>query len=808
MHHVDEVSVEDDDDSDEDLFDALVSAPRKISAASEAWSTPTGGHLSTSQRHREGSVSSSVSDPQSLFGIETAAQPGASSVAQKSSLFKSPSTNTLNGDGETASAVVDTENEEPDWLRLIETKEDIANKRQESAEKSRTSSAEPAPVSSEVVDAPQPGAPQRPTTLVKRQSARRKSSSLDLFQREDGTPHRKPSRRGGLSRSFASTSPVFSKYRSASTDKLGNNFQNRQTPSNVHYGPLHKTFEYEAQRVLECLLRRANVNVARWKPVLWPLTQEIAFSVQPQVRQRKDDMDVLRYVHVKTVQSSLIPAAQVIFGTVCTKSVADKRMPKSYIHPSIFVVGGSIEYERVSGKFCPIDPIIMQEKEYLQSLVRKIAALKPQILVVEKAVSRLAQEYCRQAGMTLVFNMKSPSLRRIARSVEAGVAPSVEDQLIKPRMGRCGSFRTETYTILNTSSKMSSVKSKTLMFFEDCPPDLGCAIILTGPDIKELQLVKKVAKFMIGAAYSSKLEIEFLRAYQACIDAETILERPLPEDETMDLCTACNRNSELTVESNNCSTGEELEEDLENLRRNFVRRVGETAFTFSSFLEVRLPYLQTLQGSQCVLRPYFNMERLGRDGSEEKKEENGTLEQSETASTKLQISPPQSDQRKEDEEAMGQVFEHEFVRTKLTNSADSLDVRGKLAQYRAQGAKLFKKKVEATKKNEDEKVETVKVEKSDGEMADGVKGYVQFWLLGGDALGVLGLGRQGSRYPKRNRVGALPRKGSGSGRSGVAFVSDCRYMEMHLPFQAYRRSRSVLASPHRRPLLQLLAQIG
>ena len=39
----------------------------------------------------------------------------------------------------------------------------------------------------------------------------------------------------------------------------------------------------------------------------------------------------------------------------------------------------------------------------------KIAAFHPNIVIVEKSVSRLAQEFLLEAGITLVFNVKHVS---------------------------------------------------------------------------------------------------------------------------------------------------------------------------------------------------------------------------------------------------------------------------------------------------------------------------------------------------------------------------------------------------------------
>ena len=48
----------------------------------------------------------------------------------------------------------------------------------------------------------------------------------------------------------------------------------------------------------------------------------------------------------------------------------------------------------------------MQEKEFLTKSVAKITAYCPDIVVVEKSVSRLAQVFLLDAGITLLFNVK------------------------------------------------------------------------------------------------------------------------------------------------------------------------------------------------------------------------------------------------------------------------------------------------------------------------------------------------------------------------------------------------------------------
>ena len=62
----------------------------------------------------------------------------------------------------------------------------------------------------------------------------------------------------------------------------------------------------------------------------------------------------------------------------------------------------------------------LQEREYLKNYIGRIAAVEPDIVLVERTVSRVAQELILATGITLVTNVKP---------VSAGVAT-------QPLMGR------------------------------------------------------------------------------------------------------------------------------------------------------------------------------------------------------------------------------------------------------------------------------------------------------------------------------------------------------------------------------------
>lgn len=110
--------------------------------------------------------------------------------------------------------------------------------------------------------------------------------------------------------------------------------------------------------------------------------------------------------------------------------------------------------------------------------VAKIASHQPNILLVEKSVSRYAQEYLLAKDITLVLNVKRPLLERIARCTGTQIVPSI-DHLSSQKLGFCETLRVEKFLEDLTGAGQGAKKTvKTLMFFEGCPKPLGCTVSL------------------------------------------------------------------------------------------------------------------------------------------------------------------------------------------------------------------------------------------------------------------------------------------------------------------------------------------
>uniref|UniRef100_A0A3P8ZKM4 1-phosphatidylinositol 3-phosphate 5-kinase n=1 Tax=Esox lucius TaxID=8010 RepID=A0A3P8ZKM4_ESOLU len=255
--------------------------------------------------------------------------------------------------------------------------------------------------------------------------------------------------------------------------------------------------------LLQQLLYSESLSLS-WRDIIVPVVRQVVQTVRPDVRSCDDDMDIRQLVHVKKIPGGKKFDSTVVNGFVCTKNIAHKKMNSYIKNPKILLLKCSIEYlYREETKFTCIDPIVLQEREFLKNYVQRIADVRPNLVLVEKTVSRIAQDMLLEHGITLVINVKPQVLDRVSRMTQGDLVMSMDQLLTKPRLGTCQKFYLHSFQLTNN-------ESKTLMFFEGCPPQLGCTIKLRGASEYELARVKEIIIFMVCVAYHSQLEISFL----------------------------------------------------------------------------------------------------------------------------------------------------------------------------------------------------------------------------------------------------------------------------------------------------------
>ncbi|CAH0761384.1 unnamed protein product [Diatraea saccharalis] len=252
----------------------------------------------------------------------------------------------------------------------------------------------------------------------------------------------------------------------------------------------------------QCLARES--LSASWLPVLYSLCQQAADIIMPDMF--SSDIDVRNYVQVKKVPGGNINDSCVVQGVVLTKNVAHRGMPQQIDNPTILLLDCSIAYQRVEGKLTSLEPVLLQEEQYLARMAARVCALGARVVVVGGGVARAVQDALRAARVALVTRVRPPALARAARCTRAHLLTSIDARIGTPTLGTAEKFYVQNYG------------NKTLMVLEGCAEsNLGCCILLRGATLQELVRVKKVVKFMLLACYNWKLEKAFLGDIEAVL---------------------------------------------------------------------------------------------------------------------------------------------------------------------------------------------------------------------------------------------------------------------------------------------------
>ncbi|XP_076228988.1 1-phosphatidylinositol 3-phosphate 5-kinase fab1 isoform X2 [Nomia melanderi] len=283
-------------------------------------------------------------------------------------------------------------------------------------------------------------------------------------------------------------------------------------PSNLRaaFGELHvyecvtSAYKQHEDSLIKQLLNKEGLSQT-WSETILPIAHQVVDFVRPDLNHNVDDLDIRQYVQIKKCPGGLRDDCEIVSGVVCNKNVAHKGMNAMIAQPKILLLQCGLMYQRVEGKLLSLEPVMMQENEYLGHTVARITALGPDVVLVHRSVSRLAQDRLRECGVTLVLNVKLSVLERVARCTGATIVNTIDAHIsARYMLGTCKKFY-----LRNFISEKNGIK--TLMYFEGCAnPHLGATILLRGGSQAELKKVKNVTSMMIFAAYSWRLEKSFL----------------------------------------------------------------------------------------------------------------------------------------------------------------------------------------------------------------------------------------------------------------------------------------------------------
>ncbi|KAG0269558.1 1-phosphatidylinositol-3-phosphate 5-kinase [Actinomortierella ambigua] len=256
------------------------------------------------------------------------------------------------------------------------------------------------------------------------------------------------------------------------------------------------------RHLLRQLLKRFEIESGQgWDDVIMKLVLKVSNNIQ-----LFDSMDIMHAVKIKKIPGGTAQDSMYIDGVVCTKNLAHKQMSRTLHSPRILILTFALEYQRVENHFISLGPVVDQEREYLQNLVARIVAFSPHVIVVEKTISRIALEMLLKHNVAVIYNVKPEVCAAIAHCTGADIILSFDKLVKEPRLGKCGLFTVKTYV-----HELIPNKRRSYIFFQDCPKDLFCTIVLRGGSLETLNRIKKIVRLMVWVSYNLKLETSLMK---------------------------------------------------------------------------------------------------------------------------------------------------------------------------------------------------------------------------------------------------------------------------------------------------------
>jgi 1-phosphatidylinositol-3-phosphate 5-kinase len=348
------------------------------------------------------------------------------------------------------------------------------------------------------------------STFGRNQSRHNRKRTLSVSTLHHPSPRRSKSNGllKGLSIGFGNTptgTPITSK---ALPFQAGGN--SKMIRSAAMRGPaapaveLNQASLQHVRRLLRQMLQDLDIpNVRRWEKALLPILLQCTDDVNPDI-QRNDDIDIRHYIKLKKIPGGKPGDTSYLSGVVFTKNLALKCMPRSIPNPRIVIVTFPVEYARYQTHFMSLGPVIAQEREYLRNLVKRILALNPHVLLVEKNVAGLALDLLAEANVAVAYNVKPSVLSAVSRCTQTRLITSVDKLNLDPsHVGKCASFDVKTY--------VHGTVKKTYISITGCQKDLGCTVVLRGAEAEDLRRLKRISEFMCYVVYNLKLETCVMR---------------------------------------------------------------------------------------------------------------------------------------------------------------------------------------------------------------------------------------------------------------------------------------------------------
>eukprot|EP00095_Tigriopus_kingsejongensis_P006642 maker-scaffold363_size195477-snap-gene-0.44 protein:Tk06642 transcript:maker-scaffold363_size195477-snap-gene-0.44-mRNA-1 annotation:"briggsae cbr-ppk-3 protein" len=276
-------------------------------------------------------------------------------------------------------------------------------------------------------------------------------------------------------------------------------------------GSLHAVYTEFVEALVQRVVEQEALDPV-WIDLLPAAVMGIVNSIELDHKYRGDVMDIRKFVKVKKLPAQVC-SMSVIHGVSFTNNITRKGMPRKLVNPKVLLVRGSIAFQRNEERMVSLEKLDLLETEYVRKITATIITLGPQLVLVEQSISKPAQDILHQHKMAIVVNVKIHVLQRLARMFDMTIhsfsGTFLPSQAVP--METCAQF-------LATKYEFPDGRSKTLVHIEGSPPELGCSVLIRGPQA-QMKVVKKVLRRLLLILRNARCENALLSNQEANLDA-------------------------------------------------------------------------------------------------------------------------------------------------------------------------------------------------------------------------------------------------------------------------------------------------
>lgn len=223
------------------------------------------------------------------------------------------------------------------------------------------------------------------------------------------------------------------------------------------------------------------------------------------------EIDAKRNIRIEQIYGGHVSDCRVLDGIVLYKDVVHPKMSRRIENPRIMLLDCGIEYKKGESqtniemkKESDFERYLRIEEEAVRELCDEIIALKPTVVVCEKACSDLAQHFLQAAGISVIRRTKKWEMARVGLASGATVGHRAS-QMTESDIGtRCKLF------------EVRKVGDDYYSFFDECENPKACSVILRGGGKEVLQEVNRNLEDAICVVRNIMKDAKVLPGAGAC----------------------------------------------------------------------------------------------------------------------------------------------------------------------------------------------------------------------------------------------------------------------------------------------------